>query len=58
MTITFKIRIVDLFAEFIANADIFRGALDPAGAIAAVFLHHTLQTFHKFAVAVEFYIVR
>jgi hypothetical protein len=56
MTITFKIRIADLLAELLTDADIFRRALDAAGAVTAVFLHHTLQAFNKFTVAVEFYI--
>ena len=56
MTKTFKVFIGDLTFKFIANTNILRCPLDPAGAVPAVFLHNALQTFHKLLIAVEFYI--
>lgn len=53
MAEAFKIFIGDLSFEFIANADIFRCSLNPAGAVAAVVFHNFQQAFHNFGVGVE-----
>ena len=53
MAVTFKHRICDLVPEFFADAFVFFGTFQPAGAIASGALQSLLDCLHHFPVFVQ-----
>ena len=55
MTVAFEVGIGDLLAKFLANALVFLGALQPAGAVSAGTLQSVPNGLHHFLVLVQPY---